>query len=163
MNLAEAFYEALVGQPSDEGDSFVGLLDRLAGVAGGKGKAAGLLGVNASTFYRWRTGRQRPKTGEDAVRRVLRRALLTPAREKEVKKKAVTLTIVGVNVEVSADLRPKRNLHVGRQIPASSMARIVNHWKLGNDDKVSEALWRAIDKHYVDGMEIDDFEKAYFS
>lgn len=163
MNLGEAFYEALVGVPTDEGNSFVGMLDRLARVAGGKGRAAGLLGVNVSTFYRWRTGRQKPKTGEDTVRRVLRRALLTPEREKEVKKKIKTLTIVGLSVVVSSDRRDKRTLHVGHHIPAATMARIVNTWKLGDDDKTEKALWRAIDKHYAEGLEIDDIQTAYFS
>ncbi len=163
MNLAEAFYEALVGVPTDEGDSFVGMLDRLARVAGGKAKAAGLLGVNVSTFYRWRPGRQRPKTGEDTVRRVLRRALLTPAQEKEVKNKTKTLTIVGLNVVVSSDRRDRRKLRVGQHIPASTMARIVNTWKLGDDEKTEKALWRAIDKYYAEGLEIDEIETAYFS
>lgn len=163
MNLAEAFYEALVEVPSDELLSFGDMLNRLIRVSGGVGKAAAAIGVNPKTFYRWRTGRAKPKTGEATIRRVLRRTLLTPQREKEVKTKVKTLTIVGLGVVVSSDRRVRRTLRVGQHIPARTMRNIVDTWKLGNDDKTEAALWRAIDKYYTEGIEIDEIERAYFS
>ncbi len=163
MNLGEAFYEALVGVPTDESQSFGELLNRLIVVSGGVGKAAGLLGVNPKTFYRWRHGRAKPKTGETTVRRVLRRALLTRDRERTVKRKVKTLVIVGLQVIVSSDRRNRRKLAVGQHIPASTIGRIVDLWKLGDDNKTEAALWRAIDKYYAEGLEIGEIESAYFS
>lgn len=157
------FYEAVTGGlPTDDGLTFPELLARLAALSGSGAAAARRLGVADTTFYRWRRGVQRPKTGENVVRAAVRRTALAPGREQEIRTGARRLVIVGLGVQVSNDRRPRRVLRVGDHIPVRTMSRILNTWLSGDDDKTDRALWRAIDKYYTGGMDIEQVESVDF-
>lgn len=152
-DLVDELYVGLTGQTTDAGLSMGDLLVRLVAVAGTGKAAAKALGVSPTTFYRWRRGVQQPKVKPDMIRATLRRQLLKPNLERQIRSKQKTLHIHGT-ITVSGDTRP-RTLKVGNHIPATTMGRILNTWLRGEDDKVSTQLWNAIDKHYLRDIEID--------
>lgn len=158
----DGVYEALTGQPSDEGLDTAGLIERLADVAGSGSKAARLVGVSPVTFNRWRRGVQRPKTGPNIFRRALRRALLSPQTEADVRGGRRRLVIVALGVVVSNETRRRRTLRVGDHIPKPVMSRILTSWLTGDDEATHKRLWNAIDKYYLGGMEIGSVESVDF-
>jgi DNA-binding transcriptional regulator YdaS (Cro superfamily) len=153
---------ALTGRDPDSGASFGALLDRLAGLAGSGSKAARVIGVNPTTFNRWRRGVMRPKGGDGVVRRAIRKQEVPTGLLADIKAKRKTLKIVGT-VSVSNDKRRGRKCDVGAHIPKGVMTRILNLWFAGDDEKANSMLWTAIDKHYVEGMDIESVDYCEFS
>lgn len=156
MSLIEALYESLAGGRSrpPAGATFGHLLGLLVQLAGSGAAAARRLGVSPTTLYRWRRGTQQPRTGASVIDRAIRRATLDPELERDIKAKTRTMRIHGT-VTISKDTRA-RKLDVGRHIPKRKTQNIINAWLSGDDARTGRLLWAAIDKHYVDGIEIDD-------
>lgn len=155
------WYQAItLKTPPDEGASFGDLLAALVSRAGSGAAAARLLGVSPTTLYRWRRGVQSPKTGANVLRRVLRRADLSPSRERQLRTGDLRLWITG-RIIVSRDERV-RTLRVGDYIPKAVHSRILTTWLSGADDRAEASLFRAIDKYYKDGLEIDTIDRMEY-
>lgn len=160
--LIDAMGAALTGRDEpDVGLSFGRLIDRLADAAGSAAAAARLIGVSPTTFYRWRRGRQQPKVGSEIVRKELRKREVKPGLVADIKAKHKTLWIVGT-VTVSNDTRPNRKCNVGKDIPKQTMSKILNRWFSGDDVGANRMLWNAIDKHYVEGIDIEQISYCEF-
>jgi transposase-like protein len=154
MDFRELWYQGItLKAPPPEVASFGDLLAALVGRAGSGAAAARLLGVSPTTLYRWRRGSQRPKTGANVLRRTIRRMDLSPAREQQIRRGDIKLQITGV-VQKSRDSRP-RTIKPGEYIPVRVHSRILTTWLSGADDRAEASLWRAIDKYYTEGLDID--------
>lgn len=158
--LIDAMGEALTNRSPDSGLGIGGLIERLAAAAGSGSAAARLIGVAPVTFNRWLRGVQRPKVGEGIIRKALRAQLTPPALLADIKAKRRTLNIVG-RIKISGDERV-RTCDVGNYIPKGVMTRIINLWLAGSDDSANRRLWNAIDKYYVEGMDITQIDRCEF-
>lgn len=158
----EAVYVGLTGREQTNAEMPFGeLLGRLIGLAGTKKAAAEILGVSPTTVYRWSTGRQKPKTGSTVLARAIRRLSLKPDLERDIRNKTKVMRISGL-VHVSDDVRT-RTLNVGRYIPARKIGNVLNAWLDADDTRASRLLWKAIDTHYAEGIEIDTVTRVDFA
>lgn len=159
-DLVDAMYVGLTGQPTDAGLTFGDLLNRLVESTGSVKGTAGTLGVSTTTVSRWRRGVQRPKTGANVIRGALRRYLLKPGLERDIRNKTKTMRITGI-VHVSKEAR-QRTINVGRYFPKQTITKIINTWLKGDDDKTSRMVWNAIDKYYLNDVDIDQITSVEF-
>lgn len=135
----------------------------------GSGKAAAAaLGISPTTLYRWRNYAEDKEQGvkqkpADSMKRKMiaasRRAACAPAFERRIRSAATTLKIKG-QICVSRDCRP-RTIHP-TDIPGRKMGNILTSWLDGDDERAERLLWKAIDTHYVNGIEIDSIERMWF-
>lgn len=150
----EQVYEALTGRSyAGPETGFPELLGRLVRVAGSGKAAARLIGVSDTTFYRWRSGRQAPKTGADTLARIVRRAELPPAVERDIRAKHRTMRVKAV-WHVSRDVRT-REINLGQAVPQRSTTLFVSAWLAATDDKAEDIWWRAVDKHIGADLEME--------
>jgi DNA-binding transcriptional regulator YdaS (Cro superfamily) len=148
-------YEGLTNRSVVDDDTpFVELLGRLVRIAGSGKKAAALIGVSDTTFYRWRAGRQTPKTGAGTLVRAVRRAELPRGVETDVRSKARTMRVKGT-ITISGDVRI-REVNLGANIPQRQTTLFVSAWLSGDDDRAERGWWRAVDTHVVEGLEVDN-------
>jgi len=159
--LLEGMYRALTGRRhTDERTPFGELLADLVDMAGSGRAAAALLGISPTTLYRWRAGRQRPKMGRGVLARAIRRGRLSRALEAAVRRKERTLRITGW-ITISRDRRA-RTINVGMHFPTRTIGNILNAWLAADDDRADRLLWSAIDRYYVQDLEIDEIEGVEF-
>lgn len=164
-DFGDALYIALTGRPPTTADmGFPVLLAELVHRTGSGAAAARALGVSPTTFYRWRGGRQTPRTGAGAVARAIRRASLSPDLEADIRAQRKTMRITGT-VVVSSDRRRGRTIDLRNArppIPTRKIANIVNSWLAADDARAERLSYRVIDQHYVEGMDFDSIEEIEF-
>lgn len=149
-----AVYQALTGREHIDGSArFSDLVERLVRDLGTAKLAARVLGVGDTTLYRWRRGKQTPKTGGDVIAKALRRIELSPAMERDVRSKTVTLHVHGI-IRVSRDVRT-RTINLGRDIPQRKTTNFVSNWLKGDDSRAERLWWKAVDEHVGADIELD--------
>lgn len=159
----EEFYSAMTGgrEYTSGRQSWASLAADLVAITGTKKAAAAALGISVTTFYRARTGKQKPGITTGALAGVVRRAQMPAGLYDDIKSKRKTLRITGTIV-VSSDERPDRTINVGIHIPSRKMMNVVKAWMAGDDDRAERLLWKHIDHHYVDGLDITQVDKMEF-
>jgi DNA-binding XRE family transcriptional regulator len=151
----------LTGRPGpSESQSLPDILTTALQMARTQKAAAGMLGVSTTTFYRWRTGKQKPKIAKRAIVAAIRRGALSPAREKRIRSKQETMRITGL-ITFSADAR-RRTVNVGQYIPRLKMGNVLSAWLAGDDARAGRLLNGHIAKHYAQGLEFDETESVRF-
>jgi DNA-binding transcriptional regulator YdaS (Cro superfamily) len=148
-------YEALTGRQHIDGSApFSELVERLVTALGTAKAAARVLGVGDTTLYRWRRGRQTPKTGGTAIARAIRRVELAPGMERDVRTKAVTMRVKGV-VRVSRDVRV-REINLGLNISQQRTSNFVSNWLADNDARAERLWWKAVDEQVGADITFDE-------
>lgn len=149
--------EAITGRQLPEATAPVmDHLRALVQVAGSKAKAAKVIGISATTIYRWFSGRQKPKQSRtrQALASMTRRVALSKDREKKARAGMAGLT-VSCTVTISKYVYV-RDLRIGKWIPKGILTRIFNSWLRGQDDKADTILNHAISKYYIPGAIITE-------
>ena len=133
----------------------------LARIMGSGRAAARALGVGESTFRGWRKGVQ-PRKGAGPIVQMARAAAVNRNRAhfQNVMDGTDVVAIRGT-VVVSGDTRD-RTIHPGRDIPLVKIRNIVRAWLAGQDDRVDRLMMKAIDEHYVPGLQIGDVTGVWF-
>lgn len=160
--LIDRMGEALtgLGALSRYEDPFQAAINQLVRVTGSVNAAAARIGIHPDSLRRYRRGARRPKDGGRGIVAALRSSAIRPGLQAAIRNGSLGMTIHG-DITVSGDTR-NRPIHPGRYIPGRTMDRIVTEWKKGDDTKAEKMMYNAIDKYYVNGIQIDTIEKVEF-
>lgn len=160
--LTDRMGEALTALPATSryDNPLDAAINQLVRISGSVKDAAARIGVHPDSLRRYRRGTRHPKDGGRAIVAALRSSAIRPGLQAAIRNGALGMSIRG-DIVVSGDSR-NRTIHPGRYIPGSTMDRIVRTWKKGDDTKAEKMLHNAIDKYYVNGIQIDTIEKVEF-
>ena len=160
--LLDRMGEALTGLPATSryDNPFEAAINQLVRISGSVNEAARRIGVHPDSLRRYRRGARRPKDGGRGIVAALRSSAIRPGMQAAVRNGSLGMSIRG-DIVVSGDSR-NRTIHPGRYIPGRTMDRIVTEWKKGDDAKAEKMLYNALDKYYVNGIQLDTIEKVEF-
>ncbi len=160
--LVDRMGEALTALPATSryDNPFEAAINQLVRISGSVNAAAARIGVHPDSLRRYRRGARRPKDGGRAVIAALRSSAIRPGMQAAIRNGSLGMSIRG-DIVVSGDSR-NRTIHPGRYIPAGTMDRIVRTWKKGDDAKAEKMMYNALDKYYVNGIQLHTIEKVEF-
>lgn len=149
MSIRDAIYRALTGRSREEEPTDLrGRMAEMERIHGSKRAAAEAAGVSKSTWWRWGSGRQRPKpASSQRVERAHRRSLVPESRRREVLASTMRgagsggITISGYD---TYDGR-SRTLYVGRHVDEGRASALLAAYEAGADptDQMRELLQEA--------------------